>query len=439
MDLSKIKVEAFPQAVMEWCEQNSKSTTTSFCEYLEYIKGEIVARYFATRIKKKMLRVTEVQRQSTGPSRSVVKNLLFSYGAQGYHAVYEREDVYYHCGGYPIRAFGKEDFDLWYPQEAPCGFSYRTINNSMVTTIPEFKYCGFTGGGAISYINAWRKDKNIEFFGKMGLSLSPILINKAKKDGKFRRFLWENHKGIEMYGVQAAMFAYKHNITCEEARRACYLKNQSDRLVNHRIPSAKGTKIDRLRLLDYVDSNDIDYSLYNDYLAAIKALGYDLNDTKNVYPKDFKQMHDLRVAEYASYKAKIDRKNRAKLYADFRRAVKNYFEFEQKGEKYTLVIPRDISELIREGDVLGHCVGKMGYDKKVIDGKSLIVFCRENSNVKKPFATIEYNLNSNSISQFYAVHNSTPPKDAREFVTEWAKNVKKILTEWNSENVTCNN
>lgn len=433
MDLTKINVEALPREVKEWCDAHSVSTTTSFCAWLEYIDGEIVERCFATRIKKKQVRITEVSRAETGSNSVIVKNLIYS-GMGGYSAVYVAESIINKYYGYPITVFDKEEFDKWDDVTGLCGFGYVTINPDMIFTTPEFKYCGYSGGcGVISYIKAWRKDKHIEFFGKMGLSLSPILINKAKKDGKFRRFLWDNHNGVALYGVQAALYAYKHNITCEEARRICNVKNQLNRLVSNRIPSVIGTKIDRQRLLDYVDDNDIDYSLYDDYLKALKALKYDLKDTKIIYPRDFKAMHDLRAAEYASFKAKQDRKKRAKLYRDFRRVAKGYIGLEAKGEKYCLIVPRDISELITEGETLSHCVGRMGYDKKMVDGVSLIIFCRENAAPGTPFATVEYDLKDNKVRQFYARGNSAPPQDAVSFVSMWAKKVKEIRKELRKE------
>lgn len=429
MDLTKINVRAIPHEVKEWCDAHSVSTTTTFCAWYEYIDGEIVERCFATRVKKKEVRITEVLRAETGSNSVIVKNLYSTY-MSGYNAVYTAEDVIAKCGGYPITVFSKSEFDRWEDTDGRCGFSYISINPDMIFTIPEFKYCGYSGGcGVISYIKAWRKDKHIEFFGKMGLPLSPVLINKAKADGKFRRFLWENHNGVALYGVQAALYAYKHNITCEEARRICNVKNQLDRLVAHRIPASVGTKIDRQRLLDYVDENNIDYTLYNDYLVALKALKYDLKDTKNIYPRDFKAMHDLRAAEYASFKVKEDAKKRAKLYRDFRRVAKGYIGLETKGEKYCLIVPRDISELITEGEVLSHCVGRMGYDKKMVDGVSLIIFCRENAAPGTPFATVEYDLKNNKVRQFYARGNTAPPQDAVSFVSMWAKKVKDTRKE----------
>ena len=225
MDLRKIRVNPLPKEVEDWCNEHSLTTTTKFVAYLQYIRGEMVERTFATRVGKGKIRITEVMRHATGKHTPIVRNLI-SGGMSGYRAVYKAEDYVIRSWGYPITVFSKSDFNIWFPLAGAVGFGYVTINPQAIFTADEFKYCGYTTGSVISYLNAYRKDKNVEFFGKMGLQLSPKLMNKAKKDGKFRRFLWDNHNAIALFGVQAGLYAYKNNITVEEARRACYEKNK---------------------------------------------------------------------------------------------------------------------------------------------------------------------------------------------------------------------
>lgn len=425
MDLRKIRVNPLPKEVEDWCRENSVSTSTKFVAYLQYIRGEMVQRMFATRVGKGKVRITEVMRHATGKHSPIVRNLI-SGGMNGYRAVYKAEDYVIRSWGYPITVFPKSDFDVWFPLVGAVGFGYVTINPQAIFTADEFKYCGYTTGSIISYLNAYRKDKNVEFFGKMGLQLSPVLMNKAKKDGKFRRFLWDNHNAIALYGVQAGLYAFKNGITVEEARRACYEKNKLHRLVAERISAIKGTSIDRKRLLEYVDSNNISYASYNDYLTALITLKYDLTDTKNLYPKDFKAMHDLRTSEYDSHNANIDRKRRAQLYEDFEQKSKAAQIYEVCNDTYSLIVPRDISELVREGRELSHCVGKMGYDKKMADGVSLIMFCRKTSDINTPYVTVEYRLDTNKLNQCYGYSDSKPNDDVLAFVNEWAAQIREI-------------
>jgi hypothetical protein len=425
MNLAKIKVEKFPKRVLDFCEETAVNTSSRFCAYLEYINGEIVERSFGyRRYAKHGVRITEVLRCATGSgSPTISRNLVYA-SMGGYIPIWSAEDKYGGQAGWRYKVFAKEDFDVWEKAGAHIGFSFVTINPEMIFEIPEFKYCGYSGGGVISYINAYRKDKSVEFFGKMGLSLSPILMKKAKADGKFRRFLFENHNAISLYGTQAALFAYKNGITVEEARRACHVKNQLDRLVANRIPEIVGTRLDRQRVLDYVDSNDINYSSYSDYLKCLKDLKLDLNDTKNIYPKDFQRMHELRTAEYAANEAKIDRRKRAKLYREFRKAGEAAKEYEVRGEEYVIIVPTDVRQLVDEGKALSHCVGRMGYDKKMADGVSIIAFVRKKDEINVPFVTVEYRVDRQALAQCYGYKDSRPEDDVIKFCEDWSEMVK---------------
>jgi hypothetical protein len=264
-------------------------------------------------------------------------------------------------------------------------------------------------------------------FGKMGIGLSPVLMAKVDKDPQFRSFLWKNHKEVALYGVQALMYAYKHNISVEEARRVCSVKNSIDREVAFMVPEVKGTKIDRGKLLDYVLDLKEGSGSYNDYLKAIKALKLDLKDTKNVFPRDFKAMHDLRIGEYSSLKAKLDKENRDKLYRDFAHRCEALMSLEYTSGDLSVKIPSSIDDLIAEGDALHHCVGRLGYDLKVVEGKSIIAFIRKNSDLSKPYVTAEYSIKEEKIRQCYADHNTQPPSEVITFVGIWADKVSRFM------------
>ena len=430
MDLSKIMVNDIPEEVTVWCDTHASNTAFTYGAYYEYIRGEVVERIFATRRYKKYgVRIREISRCATGhKSAHIVRDFIYNnFGT--YVPLFEAEDKYCHCSGWGYKVFDKGDFGKWSPSNGHCGFGFVSINAAIVLDIPEFKYCGYNGnGGLISYLNAYRKDHDVEFFGKMGIPLSPILIRKAKKDKQFRRFIYDNRNGVALYGAQATLYAYKHSIeSIEKAQQICRFKNQFDRLVATRIPEIRGTKLDRQKVLDYVEFNDIAYASYDDYLKCVKELKLDLSDTKVLYPHDFSRMHELRTAEYAAHQATIDRKKRAKLYREFRNAAKRMKQYERVGDSYSLIVPDDISDLKREGDALSHCVGKMGYDKKMADGLSLIIFCRRNTDLSAPFVTVEYRLDKKALNQCYGYKDSKPDKDVLEFVNAWANELTFAL------------
>ena len=131
----------------------------------------------------------------------------------------------------------------------------------------------------------------------------------------------------------------------------------------------------------------------------------------------------MRIDEYAAQEAKVDRTKRAELYEAFTRKGQEYKPLEYSDGTYSLICPTDISELVREGEYLKHCVGKMGYDKKVVDGKSIIMFVRKCDDITVPHATVEYRIDRKTVSQCYGYSDSKPADDVVSFVNTWAMSV----------------
>lgn len=93
-----------------------------------------------------------------------------------------------------------------------------------------------------------------------------------------------------------------------------------------------------------------------------------------------------------------------------------------------VVIAKSPAELIREGSILNHCVGRMDYDQKFIREESLIFFIRSRENIDKPFVTAEYSLSKKKVLQCYAKGNETPSNEVMEYVNKvWLPYVKKAL------------
>jgi hypothetical protein len=83
---------------------------------------------------------------------------------------------------------------------------------------------------------------------------------------------------------------------------------------------------------------------------------------KNRYPHNFKRWHDIRIDEYATAKALADEQMRAELYEKFSVVARKYMALQNSKDGYTVIIAQSPAELMREGEALNHCVGRMGYD-----------------------------------------------------------------------------
>lgn len=364
-------------------------------------------------------------RRITRDERFIYKN-IYGYGMNGYQPIYEAKDKVMYSYGYPITQFYAEDFDLWHIRDGGAfGMYYRLVNVEMLKDTQSFKYCGYAPSvtdDVIGYLNEYLDHPSVEYFGKLGIRPTPTLIKRAEKDKAFRNWLYKTK--IDCYcGPQAIIYAYEHNIGVAEANGILKTIYALRRYVDE----IKETGLDYARIAKYIRSNKISYSSYNDYLKALKKMNYDLADTKNIFPREFARMHDMRIAEYDSVMAKEDKVKRKELHAKFEKASQEAKQFEWEDGTYVAVIPSQIQELVAEGRALHHCVGKMGYDKKMADGEIVIVFIRSLADLMKPLATVEYSLKSKRVCQAHIDHNGTPNVEVQAFIDEWAKRTTEAL------------
>ena len=99
----------------------------------------------------------------------------------------------------------------------------------------------------------------------------------------------------------------------------------------------------------------------------------------------------VRVDEYNTAKALKDEQERKALYDKFAAVASKYLGLEyDKKSVYIAIIAQKPSDLIHEGELLHHCVGRMGYDQKFAREESLIFFIRTKEQPDVPFVTVEY-------------------------------------------------
>jgi len=399
-----------------------KSNQTQYVGWYQ-ICGNVL-RIFAYRWRKMQnLEIHEVIRKSPDEEGLVYRDMYLT-GMSGWKVVYKPErkksQSWY---GYIYYDYNEEDYGKWcyYPK---IGIMYHVINPEAIKET-EYKYCGWDPkcGDLIEYMRAWNENPAVEYFGKMGLKPSKSLLNKAKKDKQFARFLWEHREtDWRYYGPREIIYAYDKHMTLEEARDFMYEKHQADYFCR-KFGAIKGLKIDRLKIYHYCKENGIGRA-YGDYLSALVGLGYDLNDTKNLFPKNFRRMHDLRINQYDAEKAKKEKKARKKFNRDFRNASKKYRQYELKDGAYCILIPGSVKDLVAEGEKLDHCVGKMGYDAKMVNGVSFIAFLRCNNNPGRPYVTIEFGMKEKRILQIYGKHDSKPKQEVIDWAKDWEQMVK---------------
>ena len=101
-------------------------------------------------------------------------------------------------------------------------------------------------------------------------------------------------------------------------------------------------------------------------------------------------------------------------------------KYEYTNGKYSILMPKDVLEIVQEGSNLQHCVGSAGYIGLMAAGECTILFLRENKNIDKSFFTIE--VRKRSIVQCYGMKNRLNEDiEVRNFIEEYAKKRNLII------------
>lgn len=408
-----------PRPVKEKIENESfYPCANRYVAFLEKFGDEVIYRVWAFKKTKTYgLQTREVMRSILGEKGLIYRDMYLNYMG-GYKVIYKASNgsssSWY---GYSYYAYDESDFGKWAWTDK-IGVGVEVINKELLEDT-KFKYSGYNGmSSLLKWMEIYSEYPQVEFLGKLGFEPSKKLLKKAAKDKAFCKYLAKVEKPNN--NINAICYAYDHDMSIEEAGRILMERQELGRKFRG-CPEIKKAGIDLNKAYKYIYSQkNCSVPSYEDYIIACVGLKLDLKDTKNAFPKDFKRMHDTRVAQWKVKKNKTKKK-------DFAKAAEKYLQFEMQGENYSIIIPHNINDLAFEGASLHHCVADMGYDGKMIAGTSFIAFVRKNKSLKDPFVTVEFSVEQKSVLQIHGEYNSTPEKEVRDFVAAWGKKVSKEM------------
>lgn len=163
---------------------------------------------------------------------------------------------------------------------------------------------------------------------------------------------------------------------------------------------------------------------FRDYIRMSEELDVNL-DKRNLYPTDIKKAHD--VIQKRLYEVRETMKDEAsKAALEF---ANSFFKGYEK-DGFTVLMPHERKDFIREGQELSHCVGQEKYYKNHIAGEKMIFFIRRADKPDKAYFTAEINMVSFSVMQLYGYGDCIAPTDVRKFTEGfalWLKSETKKL------------
>ena len=300
----------------------------------------------------------------------------------------------------------------------------------------KYKYCGFEniGIGVVDYLRLYDKYNVAESM--MKLKLARFINEKALKYLQENKpFLKYVHKYKDEINKNNLAFhtvknAYKKNPNCSPNVYSDSLRYRVEcgkelNGVRKDVYSKLLKIVTQERLCKYLAEKNISSVLYGDYIVACDELGLDLTDTKVIFPKDFEVWHDEYCKRYATIKAEKDKDKFEKINKQLEKVAKKFCFLEQNGD-LKVFVAKSKQELLYEGEMLNHCVGRMSYDKKMIDGESVICFIRKEEGT--PYITCELKVKDNGLEivQMYGKNNSIiEDEEIVMFKQKWIKEINK--------------
>lgn len=337
----------------------------------------------------------------------------------------------YKVGWYPE---GLTRYPKWYENKSWgwCDDKYFRIFNAVkinvdfILSLPRYKYScvdRLQYDYIFKFLRCYEEYPQVEYLVKAGLihyATKKTLLEKCKKDKQFCKWLYQNREELKNnYYVSSILYAYRHKKSIKAVHKFEYFKRRFCHEGNYEELKQEFTGERRKMLMEYLYKNLIDGQVYNDYLKACKYLKLDMKIDKNAFPHDFTKWHDIRIDQYASAKALADEQEKKELYKKFESVANKYISLQRDmNEDLIVIIAKSPAELIKEGEKLHHCVGRMNYDQKFAKEKSLIFFIREKNMPNKPFITLEYSLENHKVLQCYGNYNSRPDEKTLEFINK---------------------
>lgn len=262
------------------------------------------------------------------------------------------------------------------------------------------------------------------------------LINRLReKDGgndMLRILQWIDIEGLKI-SDEALTFLSKEKISARDLLRLTEKINITPTALVNYLKKQKAN----YKTLKY---NSI-LNQWLDYLSMLDRLGKKYTEELFYKPKNLRQRHD-EVAEEVNARAReLELKDAQKIAKQQAKEYREKFpqaesilkdikdKFEYTGEQMSILVPKNLSEIIADGRTLHHCAGATNrYFDRIENRETFICFLRKNDAIKIPFYTIEVEPGG-TIRQHRGMYDEEPELETvKPFLKEWQKEIKKRMS-----------
>ena len=169
----------------------------------------------------------------------------------------------------------------------------------------------------------------------------------------------------------------------------------------------KFTKLNKLIKYKQILNN---FRTYKDYLSFIKELGFDMHNSKYLFPKDLLESHN-------KFEAELEIKKNIQLIYKIYEQFLDLSHFIYEDNKYIIFPAPSFESFEEESRMQNNCVRR--YAKNYADCETEIYFMREKVNINESLVTVEYN--HRKIIQAKQYHNTEVTNEQSKFLEKWIK------------------
>ena len=327
----------------------------------------------------------------------------------------------------------------------------------------KYAHCGIerTFLHPMRFFECYHISHAVEFLAKNDLArfITPSFVRRLKNEKRVFDFFRMNFRKLRdcyAYGIREVRTALANNCSLEEAvERITAAKEFANcrYCPRENIP----TGINRWELYKWCRKTGVSPHDYRRYAGYIENAGENLCAYGVTFPRDFaaaleeaeRRSHladererrrrerlrreqdriaNMNAKEHRAWRKKENERIRAKIEAMARKLAKlNGIT----GYGYAVVVPKSAKMLLDEGNAMKNCIGRMGYDRKIADGQSLVFFLRGLDGKKNVDVEVRIVKSGKSVrlevAQCYNPCNQNPPEEAKAFARELADMAREIL------------
>jgi hypothetical protein len=309
-----------------------------------------------------------------------------------------------------------------------------------------------------AYLRLWQSHKNVENLARQGLRryLNEV-IDKSATYGNYyskvdfsvslteKHINWKKVKPHEMLGIDKQDLWVAKTCSMEVVQHFAALARMSERGVRltpeqlaaveeigvRRVITAvedldNGFHVSEVKMLNYLIKQQglhpgcvsgWGMTLLTDYWKSCRELNGGTVPKSLQWPKDLKAAHD-------DMTARVRYKEDAELAAGFETRCEEMREYAYESPELgmSIRICSSQAEMITEGKVLNHCVGR--YAKDHANGKTTIFLIRRIEEPDKPYYTLEWK--NGAINQNHTESNHLQTEEVLAFEREWLAHVAEI-------------